>query len=128
MSGDVLVDSDRAAVGHCAPAHSQRASVLQLVDDVTWVGKKRFVYAICDVLCRIRRAATCGYPELQDLCERHSRFYGAGSKAIHRAVKFVGEHKSCVRSEHADAMRHVRKRRLQKHVGVLEALFRRLTL
>ena len=45
-----------------------------------------------------------------------------------RAVKIVGEHESRVGSEHADAVRHVRKRRVQKHIGVLEALFCRLTL
>ncbi len=128
MSCNVLVDGNGAAVGHGAPAHGQRPAVLKLVDHVAGVGKKRFLYAIPDVFFRIRWTGAGSDSELQNFRKGYSWLYGVGSKAIHRAVKLVGEHELCVGSEHADAVRHVRERRVQKHIGMLEAFSRRLAL
>ena len=86
MSRNILVDGNRAAIRHGAPGHGQRPAVLKLVDDVTGVRKERFVYPVPDIFLRVRRTGACGNPQLEDLRERHSWLYGAGSKTIHAAV------------------------------------------
>src|SRR5262249_46061067 len=127
MRGNVLVNGNGAAIGHWPAADGQGSAVLELIDDVVGIGPERFLHPIHHVFLRIARATSGSYSRLQNLRQRYPSFDLIRIKAVHRAVEIIGQNESFVGTKHANSVRHVRERRVQKHVGVFKTPFCTLT-
>ncbi len=123
---DVLMDGDRAAVGHGLMADRNHPPVLQLVDDVAGRRQERFRETIREIFFRILRAAADRYACLDNVRQRDPGPRLLRVETVHRTVQRVGDFQLVVGAVHANAVRDVCNGRLEQHVGVLEALFVRL--
>ena len=61
--------------------------------------------------------------ELPEFEERCAGLYFIWVETIHRTIEIVGQNEPFVGSKHANSVRHVCQRRVQKHIGMLETLF-----
>ena len=113
--GDVVVDGDPAAVGCGLAGDEDGPAIVQLADLRPRIEERAVSLAtvFLDVCARVEIACD---EMLEDVRDRRARAREAGREVVHLDIALVANHDVLVGIDHAQAVRHVRKRRLEATV------------
>src|SRR5215813_15049308 len=100
MRGNVLMNGNRAAIGHWPAADGKGSAILKLIDEVAGIGTECLFHPVLYILLRIARATSGFYARVEDLRQRRPRFDFSRVEAIHRTVKIIRQNKPFVGAKH----------------------------
>ncbi len=113
--GDVVVDGDPAAVGCGLAGDEDGPAIVQFADLRPRIEERAVSLATVFLDVCVRVEVICD-EMLEDVRDRSARAREAGREIVHLDIALVADHDVLVGIDHAQAVRHVRKRRLEATV------------